>query len=234
MLAAIMLALAGALALASFVKTGSMLFLGAPRTQAAARAHESGPWMRAPMLVLAGVCVLIGLAPVLLWPVVARAVGIWHPAWIPGEAPAPLGTLGWGQVALAVLTVAAVGWLWRKSRSNGLRRGLTWDCAYVAPTAHMQYSGGSLSGIVAGWFGWVLQPQRNLRRPRGVLPAGAFLIERMPETVLERVVTPVGEVVIRISTAVRSLQHGRLQSYILYLVAGLTVLSGIVYLGGRP
>jgi hydrogenase-4 component B len=51
---------------------------------------------------------------------------------------------------------------------------------------------------------------------------------------LERVITPLGEVIIRISTAVRSLQHGRLQAYILYLVAGLTALSGLVLLGGKP
>jgi len=234
MLAAILLALAGALALASFVKMGSMIFLGAPRTQMAARAHENGPWMRAPMLVLAAVCVTIGLAPLVFWPAVARAVGIWHPVWTAGEASAPLGTLGVVHGALAMLAIAAALWLRRKARGNGLRRGLTWDCAYVAPTAHMQYSGGSLSGIAAGWFGWILRPQRIVQRPRGVLPAAAFRLERIPETVLERVITPLGEVIIRISTAVRSLQHGRLQAYILYLVAGLTALSGLVLLGGKP
>src|ERR1039458_7270990 len=39
--------------------------------------------------------------------------------------------------------VTAAFLLLQKVRSNGLRRGLTWDCAYVAPTAHMQYSSGS-------------------------------------------------------------------------------------------
>ena len=73
--AAIMLAMAGALALASFAKAGAMIFLGAPRTQAAAQAHECGSWMRGPMLALAGVCVTIGLAPMLFWPAVARVVG---------------------------------------------------------------------------------------------------------------------------------------------------------------
>ena len=33
-------------------------------------------------------------------------------------------------------------------------------------------------------------------------------------------------------TAVRRLQHGRLQAYILYLVAGLAALGGLVLLGG--
>jgi len=186
------------------------------------------------MLALAGVCVAIALAPVLFWPVLARAVATWHPAWTPGEMPVPLGTLGMVQVALAVATVSAALWLWRKAHSNGLRRGLTWDCAYVMPTARMQYSSGSASGIATGWFSWILRPQRSLRRPRGLLPVRAFYLERIPETVLERLVTPIGEVTIQISTAVRSLQHGRLQSYILYLVAGLTALGGLVLWGGTP
>ena len=232
MLAAIILGMAGALALASFVKAAAMIFLGAPRTQAAARAHESGWRMRAPMLGLAAVCVMLGLAPVLFWPAVARAVGVWHPAWIPAEAPAPLFTLGVVQVGLAVLLVTAAVALWRKAHANGLRRGLTWDCAYAVPAARMQYSSGSFAGIAIQWFSWILQPARNLRRPRGPFPAAALRLEYIPETVLERVIAPAGEAIMLVSMAVRRLQHGRLQAYILYIVAGLAALGGLVLLGG--
>ena len=230
--AAILLAMAGALALASFVKAGSMIFLGAPRTQRALHAHESGPWMRAPMLVLAGVCLAIGLAPVLFWSSVLRAVGSWHPAWETGQAPAPLATLGAVHVVLLVLIVAAVAGLWLKAQANGVRRGLTWDCGYAAPAARMQYSSGSFGGIPTGWFSWVLSPERKLHRPRGYFPAGALRLERVPETVLERVLGPVSRGIMHASTAVRQLQHGRLQFYILYLVAGLVALAFLVLLGG--
>jgi hydrogenase-4 component B len=232
MLAAIILGMAGALALASFVKAGSMIFLGAPRTKAAKLARESGWGMRAPMLTLAGICAAIGLVPVLFWPAVARAVGVWHPGWTPAETPAPLYTLGLAHVGLALLGVTAAWWLWRRANAGGLRRGLTWDCAYAAPTAHMQYSSGSFAGIAAGWFSWILQPVLTLRRPRGPFPAGAFSLEHGPETVLERVIGPAGGAIMSVSTAVRRLQHGRLQAYILYLVAGLAALSGVVLLGG--
>jgi len=232
MLAAIVLGMAGALALASFVKATAMIFLGAPRTQAAVRAHESGWTMRAPMLGLAAVCVSIGLAPVLFWPAVARAVGVWHPAWSPTGAPAPLFTLGAVHLVLAALLVAAAAWLWTKAQVNGWRRGLTWDCGYAAPAARMQYSSGSFAGIGAGWFAWILQPVRNLRRPRGLQPVVALRLEYVPETVLERVIGPAAEVILQVSTTVRRLQHGRLQSYILYIVAGLAALSGLVLLGG--
>jgi hydrogenase-4 component B len=230
--AAIMLAMAGALALASFAKAAAVVFLGAPRTPAAVHAHECGPAMRGAMLALAGCCVAIGLAPVLVWPAMSRATGVWHPAWNLATAPAPLATLGALHVVLAIVGVAAAAGLWRLARARGLRRALTWDCGYAAPTARMQYTSGSFAGIATGWFWWILRPERRLRRPRGLFPASARLVERTPETVLERLLTPAGDAVLRVSTAVRRLQHGKLQSYILYLVAGLVAVAALVFLGG--
>jgi hydrogenase-4 component B len=49
---------------------------------------------------------------------------------------------------------------------------------------------------------------------------------------LERVVEPVGSVVMRVSTAVRRLQHGRVQAYIFYLVIGLIGLALLAVMGG--
>ncbi|MBK8476228.1 MAG: NADH-quinone oxidoreductase subunit H [Opitutaceae bacterium] len=230
---AIVLGMAGALALASFVKAGTLVFCGAPRTKRVAHAHEAGPWMLGPMLALAGACVTIGLAPAYLWPVVARVCATWNPAWaFTGPAPAPLATLGAVHVALAVLALAAAAGLWWRARANGLRHGLTWDCGYAAPTARMQYTGGSFAGIAAGWFGWLLQTEASLHRPRGLLPERAHRVERVPETVLERLIGPVAAGALRVSTAVRRLQHGRLQAYILYLVVGLAALGVLVFLEG--
>ncbi|MBK9990800.1 MAG: NADH-quinone oxidoreductase subunit H [Verrucomicrobia bacterium] len=231
--AVLALAVTGALALASFVKVSAIVFLGAPRTKAAAHAHDCGPTMRGPMLVLASVCIAIGLAPVLFCPLIALAVGAWNPAWAGvGNLPAPLATLGPVQATLAAVLIGASVWLWRYARRNGSKRALTWDCGYAMPTARMQYTGGSFGDIGAGWFFWILRTERKLRRPRGPFPEAASQVERVPETVLEQVIGPVGYVVMRVSTAVRHLQQGRLQSYILYLVAGLAALAVLVVLGG--
>ncbi|MDR1284084.1 MAG: NADH-quinone oxidoreductase subunit H, partial [Opitutaceae bacterium] len=253
--AVLMMAIAGALALATFVKAGATVFLGAPRSGAVAHAHECGPLMRGAMATLGGLCVLLGLIPVLVWPAVSRAVGAWNPAWaaaggaVRGGAgnspPVPLVTLGLVHVALAVLFAGAGVWLWRRVHAGRgapgdvdaatLRRGPTWDCGYAAPTARMQYTSGSFAGIVAEWFAWIFRPERNLRRPQGMLSAqgGASLTERVPETVLERVIGPAARGVMRINAAVRRLQHGRLQFYIAYLLCGLAVLGIIAWLGGN-
>jgi len=230
--AAILLAMAGALALASFLKAGGTIFLGAPRTKAAAHARECAPGMLAPMGALAAACAVIGIAPALVLPAISRAAGSWNPGW--SVTGAPFSILGPAQFVLAALAAAAGFLLWKKSRSNGLRRDLTWDCGYREPTPRMQYTGGSFAGIVAGWFRWFFWPERRFRRPRGPFPSASLRLERVPETVLERLVEPAGALITRLSDAALGLQHGRLQAYILYLVAGLATLGVFVFLEGKP
>lgn len=230
--AAILLGVTGALALACFVKVCGVVFLGAPRSKEAAHAHECGPAMRGAMLVLAGACVAIGLAPIVFWPAIARAAGAWHPAWAGSEAPAPLGSLGWVHVGLAVLATAAAWWLWRRVQGRGLKRALTWDCGYVAPSARMQHTAGSFAGIITEWFAFILRPERHEHRPKVVFPRVASLTEHTPETLLERIIEPVGRSVLRGALMARRLQHGRVQSYVLYILIGLAALTAFVLLGG--
>jgi hydrogenase-4 component B len=89
----------------------------------------------------------------------------------------------------------------------------------------MQSTGGSFAAIASGWFAWFFRPETDQRRPRGPFPQNARWIERVPETVLERIIVPTGGAVMRLSRAARQLQHGRLQYYILYVGAGLTALA---------
>jgi hydrogenase-4 component B len=232
--AAILLGVTGALALACFVKVCGVVFLGAPRTPAAAQAHEAGPAMRGSMLLLAGGCVVIGLAPVLCWPAVGRALAAWRPGWGGAVPPAPLAVLGNFHLGVAAVAGLAVWGLWRRVQRPVMLRGLTWDCGYAQPTARMQYTAGSFAATLTEWFATILRPVRHDARPAELFPARASYKEHTPETVLAHVITPAGSVVMRLSTLVRSLQHGRVQSYLLYLAIGVAALAGIVLAGGRP
>lgn len=231
--AAIAIAVAGVLSLASFAKAGAVVFLGAPRTQAAESAHEAGGWMRGSMLALAGGCAALGLAPVLAWAAIGRAVGAWNPAWFSAQPPAPLLALSGFNFALAALLLAAGGLLWRRSSRAAMRRGPTWDCGYAAPTPRLQYTSGSFAGIAAGWFAWALRPQLVAVRPRGPFPREAARRERIAEPVLEQVVGPMARGAMRVSRAARRMQHGRLQFYLVYLAGGLAVLALLVLWGSR-
>ncbi len=232
--AIIFLSMAGAMTLMAFVKAVTVVFLGAPRAPLPGPVHDCGRLMRAPMLLLASLCVAVGIAPAFFWPGIARAVAVWRPAWSAGGAPAPLAGLGCFQLALAFLAVAAGAALWRKVRTNGIRRAVTWDCGYAAPTARMQYTSGSFAAIPAGWFAWIQRPEIQLERPRDFWPVRAGRSERVPETVLERLVLPAGDVVLRLALLARRLQHGRVQAYILYVLSGLIFLGILVWMGGEP
>jgi hydrogenase-4 component B len=49
---------------------------------------------------------------------------------------------------------------------------------------------------------------------------------------LDVVIAPVGGVVMQVASGARRLQHGSLQAYILYVVAGLAALGAMVLAAG--
>jgi hydrogenase-4 component B len=226
------LAITGALALACFVKVVGIVFLGSPRSRAAEKAHESGPWMRLPMILLGAICIAIGVGPALCWPALTRVSAEWQPAWAVAPAPPVLEILGCVNLLFLAMAVLAAWVLTRRIRQTGVSRAVTWDCGYAAPTPRMQYTAGSFAEIITGWFDWILRPERHSHPVQGLLPHRASLAEHTPETVLERVLQPVGLGVMQVSSAIRRLQHGRIQSYILYLVAGLVALALLALWGG--
>ncbi|MCP5521339.1 MAG: NADH-quinone oxidoreductase subunit H [Verrucomicrobiales bacterium] len=231
LVAGIGLAVAGALALACFVKLCGVVFLGAPRTPVAAHAHECGTGMRRPMLVLAGVCLAVGLLPVLVRTPLEHAVAAWCLA---GDATAfalPLAPLARAHLALGAALVVGAILLFRRIRGGVVRR-LTWDCGYAAPAARMQYTSGALAGWTISWFRWALWPVKKWHRLDTTLPRDAAWEERTPETVLERIVQPVARALCWLGVQTRRTQHGRLQLYILYLVLGLLALTFMALGGG--
>lgn len=229
--ATIALCLSGALALAAFVKASGLVLLGAPRSRAASGLHECGWRMLGPMVALAGACLFAATFPTLLWRLVAQSVGAWRPAWSGAAPPASIAALGRIQLGLVLLLLAAAAALRRRVSSNGIRRAVTWDCGYAAPTARMQYTGGSFAAIASAWFRRILRPSRFLRRPRGPFPARADHVERAPDPVFDGVLGPAAGAILRASTIARRLQHGHLPDYVLYLVAGLAAVAAIVVIG---
>ncbi len=231
--AVIVLAGSGALALAAFAKALGIVFLGAPRSKPAATAEECGWLMRAPMLLLVSAMLGIGLLPGLFFRPVMNAVAVWAPQWNATDPLLATRTLGGVHTVLLCVLVAGGFLLMRTVRTRGIRHGLTWDCGYAAPTAHMQYTSGSFAGIAQGWFFWLLQPQIMIRRVRGHFPGKALVLARVPETVLEKIIMPGAAAVSLVADGAKKMQHGRLHLYILYVFLGVTALGFMVLLGGR-
>ena len=225
-LAAPILAMVGALAVACFVKVFGAVFLGSPRSPAAARAHEAPASMRGPAAVLAVCCVVIGLAPVLVAPLLDSAVAAWTVGWPVQTKPVldlvPLGALG--LVACALLAGAAlVGglfvWL-----GPAVRRAGTWDCGYAQPTARMQYTASSFAQTIVGLFAWVLRPASHLPLVEGAFPKRTSLHTHVNELVLDRLIVPVGRAAAQRLRWLHRFQQGLTQRYVVYIVLTVIVL----------
>lgn len=230
--AVIVLAGSGALALAAFAKAVGIVFLGAPRSKPAANAVECGTLMYVPMLLLVTVMIAIGLLPGLFFRPLMGVVAVWAPQWAAADPLLATRTLGGAHTVFACVLLAGGFLILRRIRTTGTRRNLTWDCGYAAPSAHMQYTSGSFAGIARGWFSWLLRPEIMIRRVRGHFPAQAMVLERIPETVLEKTVMPGARFASFVADGAGKMQHGRLHIYILYVFLEVTALGLMILLGG--
>jgi len=225
------LAVAGAAALAAFVKLFGVVFLGNPRSEKAAHAHEPGPAMRVPILVLALLALGAGLLSPLLAPGVDAAIAAWSGTGVAGIPPlasvVPLGrVVAWGAafLALAALVAAGLGLLLRR---RGRAPGPTWDCGYARPTARMQYTGGSFGEWISGRLTpAAAAPLLEVRRPEGTFPREAAVSYPAParDPLLLRLLEPFATRWARRFHDLHALQEGRLTIYLVYVLGTLVAL----------
>ncbi len=234
--AAPVLAATGALAVACFVKVTGIVFLGTPRSAAAGEAHESPLPMLLPMALLAALCALLGLAPVLVAPALERATAVWAGGAAEGGGPAlpalaalvPFSGLSLGAVllvALVGLLVAAVVPVCRRGRLRQPELP-TWDCGFaaVASSPRVQYTGSSFAGWITSSFAWALRPHERLPQIDRLFPAAARFDSHVEDTVLDRFLQPWVERARQIAARLRAYQQGDLQRYVVYIVVAILVL----------
>jgi hypothetical protein len=178
------------------------------------------------MALLAVACALLGLLPAALAPALERAAAIAAPglaASTPLAELASLRTVG-GAALAVVLLVAAVALLLRRRLAAETAAGPTWDCGYARPTARMQYTASSFARGPVGWFGWALRPRLKGAPVAKLFPAAAQFESHVLDTVLDRAVVPVFRAGAWLARQGRVLQHGKMQLYLLYVVATLVAL----------
>ncbi|MFA7331889.1 MAG: proton-conducting transporter membrane subunit [Candidatus Delongbacteria bacterium] len=222
------LALIGALALACFIKVFGAVFLGQARTPAAEGATEV-PWsMRLPMLVLAGGCLTIGLAPALVAPLLDRTIDAWLPA-APLLSPPlagvdALGALGVLQPLLALLAALLLAGLLRLASRPAAAP--TWDCGYARPDARMQTSASGLARPLVLLSGGILRAQRQGREVQGTFPGPATLRTEVRDGVLDRLLLPALQRLSRRLNWFHRFQQGLSQTYVLYILIAVVLLLG--------
>ncbi|MBN2809384.1 MAG: hydrogenase [Deltaproteobacteria bacterium] len=231
--AAVVLAMIGALALATFVKLYGTIFLGSSRAPAAPPAHDPEASMKIPMFCLAFASIFLGLLPSLIAPLLEKAVRLWAPLLASGLTLAALVPQLWLTYVGSGIIIIIAGWAcWQKILRQGkaVSRGVTWDCGYAKPTAKMQYTGTSLSQPLVRLFSFALRPGTLKNLTNLPFPGKSEMQNFVPDAVLERLVLPVFQRCSRFIPKVYIFQHGQTHLYVLYVLLiciALFVFSGI-------
>ena len=219
-----LLALIGGLAATCFVKAFGVVFLGEPRTEAAAKAHEADRLMRAPMLLGALLCLVIGL-----WP--AGALRIVQPAaafvgGMSGAIPGAGALAAITRVGAVLLVLVLLLGLVRLALLRGRRisQAATWGCGYAGWGPRMQYTAASFAQPILALFAPVIHSRVDQRGPDGYFPAGARYEEHLGDMAGERLLFPAGRRVVRALSRLHAIQQGRLQLYLVYIAVTLVAL----------
>jgi len=219
------LALIGALAVACFVKVYGAVFLGTARSDHARHAHESPRAMLGPIAVLVACCLLIGLAPLLVTPIIGKGVSAWA-AGLKDASPqlsnlAPFEWITFMGLVLIGALLATSALLWLRLHTSVVQKGSTWGCGYVAPTPRMQYTSSAFAQMLVGLFSWALRPHVHAPKGMPMFPQKTDFHSEVPDPVLDEVVMPVFRFGGSLFSWFRVFQQGSIQAYLFYIFIAL-------------
>ncbi|MGZ6124435.1 MAG: proton-conducting transporter transmembrane domain-containing protein, partial [Myxococcales bacterium] len=219
------LACVGGLAVACFAKAAGAVFLGSPRSPAAAAAREAPLQMVGPMLVLDATCAIAGLCgPFLLrlLELPVRQLGGVSLA----ATPARQGLQASAALAGALIAVALAIALIR--RRLLLRRPVvsstTWACGYAQVSPSMQYTASSFARPLIAVFRGVLLPQRRQTAAAAPFATIVALEEHCPDPVDRFALEPALQGGAMGLALLRRAQPTRVQSYVLAIFVALLAL----------
>ncbi len=239
-IAAAMLALTGVLALACFAKAFGISFLAQPRSGHARHAEEVSPAMRIGMAALAGVCVVLGLAPMVVVPWLDRITEPLIGASIQGKvlaldgwALAPVNvefsSLSTPALALMLAGLAALGLVlaWLFGGRITARYYKTWGCG-LNLTPRMEYTAIGFVQPIKRVFSTLYRPTVKLET-EFIEESRYFAKRRWFEFHIEPVFQrylydPVVAFFSTMADRLRFIQSGSLHLYLTYIFVTLVLL----------
>jgi len=227
------LGLISGLAAACFVKATGVCYLGQARSTAAAQAREVPLPMVASMLILAGLCLLIGLGgPVVISsmaPLTAQASGL--DLQLCRLALAGMAhSLGLAlMVFFAVAALAAGIWAWRSRRLaiQGRRHMPTWGCAYPYATPRMQYTASTFADPLNRQFAALMHVTKTSLRAEGLFPLTARLQTEADDPFHHLLFLPGFRWLHRQFSRAEVIQRGHTHIYVLYVALTLLVVLSV-------
>ena len=224
------LASTAALAVLCFVKVVGLVLLGRPRRHQVEAALEAPASMRGGVVALAAACVVLGVAPGLLF---GSLVGL--APWANG-APAhvglPLpstGSLPTGGIALVLVALTGALVLLRGRRAAA--PAPSWACGQLVEPV-LEWTSAGFTKPLRLVLEAVLRPQREVTvRTEGGVVQEVTHAAHVPHLIEEHLYRPAATAALAGATRARRLQSGRLGAYVFYLLGLVLVLLSAVRLG---
>jgi len=233
---AALIALVSALSGYTMVKFFGVVFLGQPREEKLALAHDGGRWERIGMLWLVLGCVALGLLPTefirLIDPVtrqlVASGIGqaVAAGGWLLVPVAVARATYGPVIFLLGVAACFGLAFLLVRTLYHGrMRRAAPWSCGFPWQTARMQDTAEGFGQPIRQIFEPFFRMDRELPTPFDREPRYRVVVG---DHFWYWLYLPVAAAVERLSKLIGLLQRGRIAVYLLYsfltLVAVLIVV----------
>jgi formate hydrogenlyase subunit 3/multisubunit Na+/H+ antiporter MnhD subunit len=221
---AALIALVAALAGYTMVKFFGVIFLGQPREDKLAHAHDAGPWERSGMVWLALGCVALGLLPTqfiqLIDPVTQQLVhaGLGQRVTTSGWllAPNALQQASYGPVIflLGILASCALAFLLVRGLYHGrTRRGLPWACGFPWGTARMQDTAEGFGQPIRQIFEPFFVMRRELPTPFDEHPTYRVVVE---DHFWRWLYVPIMDLANYLARLMSLMQQGRISVYLMY------------------
>lgn len=226
-IAAVVLAMIGALAVACFVKFFGAVYLGSPRGPACDHAHDPPRSMSFAMIVLALLCLCVGLFPLPLMPLLQNAAHTWAGTPDAGPTLASAAPLRWITVmgVLLITFFTMIVFLLRTVlTSKNQNKSGTWDCGYARPTPRIQYTSSSFAQMLSDLARWLVWPRRLRPVIAGLFPISSRFSSDTPDLVLDRGLSPAAALIVRFLPWTRRFHQGSVHTYLLYLLLMVVLL----------
>jgi hydrogenase-4 component B len=240
------LAMAGALAAASFVKCFGISFLARPRSQETENAKEVPSFMLIGMGLLSGLCVLFGVFPIIVLKLLDKvSLSLFNSAVTPDlkgvssfvlyQVKAGQNTISPALALVAGVVLSATVFLLVKlsGRHSRERKYGTWDCGFSSLNSRMQYSATGFSKPLRIIFRGIYRPTRELHLEEGTSPyyPKSMRYEVSTQSIFEKYLyRPLTGLFNRSAKKIRwAVQTGSIHTYLLYIFISIAAL--LVYYG---
>jgi len=216
------LVLIGGLALLCFTKAFGIVFLGQARQQFHHEVREVPFMQLAPLYLIAFFIVIIGVFPQIFLNTLLQPVhllsGLSLNAGLPYQEKMTglLQPVTWGIGGFILLTGIIFALRKYITRNRNIAVEPTWGCAYVAPTAKLQYTASSFVRAYGKLFRPILLSSKTEKEVEGLFPSGGSyetnVYDRVEKYLIDNPIAAYKALLGRFLF----LQNGRLQFYILY------------------